>query len=59
MTVLVRRKVLVLDFCAPGGDGGLVLCVHGVVGCHVAAVDGVVEGAAKGFCCALDEMVRI
>ena len=48
------RKVLRLDLLPACSDCGLVLRVHGVVGRCVAAVDGVVEGAAKGFCCALD-----
>lgn len=51
------RKVLRLDLLPACSDCGLVLRVHGVVGRCVAAVDGVVEGAAEGFCCALSEFV--
>jgi hypothetical protein len=53
----VGRKVLRLDLLTPSSDRGLVLRVHGVVGGCVAAVDGVVEGAAEGFGCALREFV--
>jgi hypothetical protein len=53
----VGRKLLRLDLLTPSSDRGLVLRVHGVVGGCVAAVDGVVEGAAEGFGCALGEFI--
>lgn len=53
VAVFVRCKVLRLDFLSTGGDCSLILCVYGVVGRVVAAVDCVVEGAAKCFGCAL------
>lgn len=53
VTVFVRYKVLRLDFLSTGGDRSLILCVYGVVGRVVSAVDCVVEGAAKCFGCAL------
>lgn len=58
-SMLVRRKVLSLDFRPTGSDCSLVFCVHGVVGRVVAAINRVVEGAAQRFCCALNLLVGI